>query len=185
MSMIRTELKESLYVRLTDDEKQERARTAANLQGDLGNLEWKLKCHTEAAKKEIKEVKANIDAAVEAHNSGREHRLVDCEQIFDVATSQTWFVYRGEEYQRRAMQEDEIKACQKDLFGKREVEAKGKPRAADEIVKEFGEPQKLPPDLANGGKKQKKVKMGIAIAPPDDPRADIGYDPKKNGGKSS
>lgn len=199
-NQIKVSLTESVHVILEDGERALRAKTASELSGELDKKEGILKIHNEQAKKEIKVLKGRIAEAVQSHNSGREYQSVKCHRIYDVKLKETWLIYKAKEYQRRGMTSDELNKCNKDLFGKADVQLKApvtKGRNADEIAKDIAaiaKDQKLPPELGNAKPKSKSEQRRMALqAVPDapkeeeapSPREDLGYtDPKKNGGKS-
>ncbi len=108
---------EVLNIRLTDDERATAAKNASNLLGELEDAEETLKALNNERKAKIKGLKEQVKRAKEAHNTGLEFRSVHCEQRFDVEAGMTWFVFRGEDYGRRPMNEkEERETRQKSLF---------------------------------------------------------------------
>jgi len=109
---------ETLDVRLTEDERIAAAKNAASMSGLSADKKSRLKAHNTEWKTEIKALDEKIARAQSAHNTGLEIRSVTCMQHFDPASLSTWFVYNGEEYGRRAMNErEERETGANSLFG--------------------------------------------------------------------
>lgn len=112
-----TMVRELLHVRLTDAERDDAARAASRLVGELADAEEEFKNFSAAHKARVKEVKAKIAALTDAHNTGLQYQTVACEQRFDVERERTWFVYRDQVYGERTMSSHELRECQRSLFG--------------------------------------------------------------------
>jgi hypothetical protein len=110
-------VRETLNVRLTKEERDESARTASVLMGELNAAEERFKNESNAHKARVKELEAEISAEIVAHNTGLRFRDVSCEQVFDQARGRTWFIYRGEVYNERDMTSHEMREAQRTLFG--------------------------------------------------------------------
>lgn len=118
---VKKSVTEMIDVNLTQEERDERAKLASKLHGDLVSQESELKEETEYAKGKINKTKTAMAAAAQAHNSGKEYQRVKATQVFDLETSKTWFEFRDEKYSERRMYESEIADCQKNLFGQRPI----------------------------------------------------------------
>ncbi len=118
---VKKQVTEMIDVELTQEERDDRAKLASKLHGDLQSQELELKEDNEYAKGKIKKTKAAIATAAHSHNTGKEMQKVSATQVFDVETCRTWFEYRGKRYAERRMYDPEIAACQKDIFGERPI----------------------------------------------------------------
>lgn len=112
-----TMVRETLHVRLTDAERDDSARSAARLIGELADAEESFKNEAAAHKARVKECKAEIGRLTEAHNTGLKYMDVTCEQRFDLERGRTWFIYRDESYGERAMTPVEDREARRSLFG--------------------------------------------------------------------
>lgn len=115
--VVPTMVRETLHVRLTDAERDDSARSAARLIGELADAEESFKNEAAAHKARVKECKAEIGRLTEAHNTGLKYMDVTCEQRFDLERGRTWFIYRDEAYGERAMTPVEDREARRSLFG--------------------------------------------------------------------
>lgn len=115
--LVPTMVRETLHVRLTDAERDDSARSAARLIGELADAEESFKNEAAAHKARVKECKAEIGRLTEAHNTGLKYMDVTCEQRFDLERGRTWFIYRDESYGERAMTPVEDREARRSLFG--------------------------------------------------------------------
>lgn len=112
-----TDVTESLFVKLTPDEVNTRARKAADMRGEAIRVESEMKDASSQYKTELKKINSEIDTLTSAARSGREYQRVACQQVFDAKNNKTWFVFRGEEYGHRPMNMAEGAAfSQRSLF---------------------------------------------------------------------
>lgn len=109
-------VRRTLFVKLTPDEKAERAVTAARRSSEIATVKAQAKNAAAVFKQELKPLEQEHTAAVDAHVQGAEFRDVDCQQVFDVQQKRTWFEYIGERYSERAMNEQELRECKQRLF---------------------------------------------------------------------
>ncbi len=171
------DVRTNLLVRLTPEERAERAKQAASLSGDVAKLESEAKASAAAYREALKKLRERQMAAAHAHNSGHEHQDVDCVQHFDLKTRKTWFIYRETEYSRRSMYDHELRETTGRLFKDEPpqvdgVIAKEKAKTAkgqngDELAKQAAEPEKVKKEKARKPTKP-DPKLLVQNAPPAD-----------------
>jgi hypothetical protein len=99
---------DSINVRLTQDEVNERAIQSVRTYGELEQAEQEFKDVQKDWKKRIAAIEgrhANLRRIVE---SGEEYREVDCQRAYDPARGMTWLVFEGRKYLERPCSADEL-----------------------------------------------------------------------------
>lgn len=113
---VQVEVKHTLYVELTEDEVQARAKSASEMAAEIAAKEAELKSYNAQKKAEIKKIKERFGATVQAANDGKEYQTVECVQVLDPRTKDTHYEYRGKVYGKRKMYEHEWKEVTQRLF---------------------------------------------------------------------
>jgi len=109
---------QSLHVQLTESELADRASDCAVRFKELDALEDDYREVKKDWGAKIKEKKSEVLKLSRAHVTGREVRQVDCEQVFDLKSKRTWYLYNDERYEERELTEYEVAGLkQRGLFG--------------------------------------------------------------------
>jgi len=187
---------ETLNIRLTKEERDAAAKNTANLLGILEDEEANFKNIKTSKAAIIKTLKELISKAKASHNTGLEYRPVTCEQHFDRENLSTWFVYRGETYGMRAMNErEERETKSRSLFGDapvlpNRVEQNNEAVTGDELAKEASavETKKAAKKKASDDKQNENVRAFKAKKTDDEQSKDeqirdVMNSEKKKGGK--
>lgn len=162
-------VRKTLPVKLREDEIAAKASEAMQLSDEVERLEDLKKIETQRYSDQIKTLRAQIRGLVRQHKTGEEMRAVDAVQVFDLTRERTWYAFRGERYDERAMDKHELKELKgslfKDVVVPGQVDGPAAPvRNADELAKEAAAATnaggKLPDALQVG--KQTKPKRGKA-----------------------
>jgi hypothetical protein len=113
---------EKLTVTLTDDERNERARLAASLLGQYGDLEERKRETAKELGEELKALREQMDAAAEASRTGIEAREVEIHHTpnNERFTVETYREDTGELVRARPMTEDEARAARQQRLPLRE-----------------------------------------------------------------
>lgn len=113
----KTEITKDLYIDLTPDEVNQRAKECARQIDELTRLEIDAKTVRATLTANVKKVKAFINDLSHAAILGKEWREVNCIQWFDLKNKETWYTYDDKEYDRRSLSQFEIdKLKQGSLF---------------------------------------------------------------------
>lgn len=98
----------NLYVHLTQAEAVARAEAASEAIEERSQVEGEF----DEVKKDYKDRIGALDQKISdlsrAHNSKREWQKVICTQSFCLATKETWWTYRSQNYDKRKMADHEI-----------------------------------------------------------------------------
>jgi REP element-mobilizing transposase RayT len=100
-----------LFVNLTKEERENRAVISADLRRDINTKEYEFDKIKNQFKAEIRELEAKHNHVHHAYVAGKEYQRVSCERIYSLEDRSTWLRYKGEEYDHRRMNDDEIKIC--------------------------------------------------------------------------
>lgn len=100
----------SLPVKLIPAEIREKSDAIVSKLQELQQLEVELKNEMAERKAAIKDLKGTIGRELACIKSGIEVKRVECEQHYDLDAQQTFFAFRGEEYDRTKLSDFEMKA---------------------------------------------------------------------------
>ncbi len=108
---------DSINVRLSQDEINERAVQSVRVAGELDQAESEFKTVQKEWKKRIEAIEARYNTLRRAVESGEEYREVDCARAFDLKRGTTWLVFEGKKYLQRPCGSEELElARQGNLF---------------------------------------------------------------------
>jgi hypothetical protein len=89
---------------VTTDEMETYADRAAKLMSDLDDAEEEYKLIQRDWRNKLKEIRLDMRRHLKAYGDKAENREVECEQCFNVDTSETWYEYNGKEYDRKTLE---------------------------------------------------------------------------------
>lgn len=100
--------RDSINVRLSQGEINERAVASVKVAGELEATELEYKGVQKEWKKRIEAIESRLRTLRRTVENGEEYREVECVRAFDVVNGKTWLVYEGRKYLERPTTADEL-----------------------------------------------------------------------------